>query len=213
MTLWIIGGGGQARAAVEVATACGISLAGLVIPESEPAEWFQGARIDEAAFLARAGADDIHVAIGDNHIRRMVSERFTGTAKTVQIKSLIHPAATVASSATVKVGALVLAGCAINASAHIGQGVTLYSGAVVEHDCTLGDFASLAPRAALGGGVTIGAGTHIGVGANVSHRISIGANTVIGTGAAVVGDLPGGIVAYGVPARIRRTREPGDKYL
>jgi sugar O-acyltransferase (sialic acid O-acetyltransferase NeuD family) len=213
MTLWIIGGGGQARAAAETASACGIALAGLVIPEGERADWFEGARLDEAAFLARTGADAIHVAIGDNHTRSLVSERLGGTSKTVHITSLIHPAATVATSAKIGAGTLVLAGCVVNAFARIGQGVTLYSGVVVEHDCTLGDYASLAPRAALGGGVAIGAGTHIGVGASVSHRVSIGANSVIGTGAAVVGDLPAGIIAYGVPARVMRTRALGESCL
>ncbi len=213
MTLWIIGGGGQARAAAECAAACGIPLAGLIIPADETALWFQGTRCDEATFLAQAQPTTVHVAIGDNHIRRIVVERVTGTKKAVQLASLIHPAATVASSADVGAGVLVLAASVVNAFARIGRGVTLYSGAVVEHDCTIDDFASLAPRAALGGGVSIGAGAHIGVGASVAHALKIGANSVIGTGAAVVGDIPANSVAYGVPARVLRSRQSGERYL
>jgi UDP-N-acetylbacillosamine N-acetyltransferase len=210
---WIVGGGGQARSAVDAAQACGIKITGLIIPGSETASWFKGARLDEAAFLARPSLENVHVAIGDNHTRRVVSERFTATAKTVHLVSLIHPATTVSPTARIGVGALVLAGCVVNAYASVGLGATLYSGAVVEHDCTLGDYASMAPRAALGGGVSIGAGTHIGVGASVAHRITIGAGTVIGAGSAVVRDMAGGVVAYGVPARIIRTRLPGEAYL
>ena len=65
----------------------------------------------------------------------------------------------------------------------------------------------------LGGNVQVGAATMIGLGANVIHGLVIGAHTVIGAGSTVVGDVGDNVVALGSPARVRRTRSPGDRYL
>jgi acetyltransferase-like isoleucine patch superfamily enzyme len=61
--------------------------------------------------------------------------------------------------------------------------------------------------------VRLGRATAIGIGASVIHEVTIGADTVVGAGAVVVGDLPERVVAYGVPARVVRSREPGEPYL
>ena len=44
----------------------------------------------------------------------------------------------------------------------------------------------------------------LGAGAIVCPGVEIGADTVVGAGAVVVGDLPAGVVAGGVPARVLR---------
>ena len=41
----------------------------------------------------------------------------------------------------------------------------------------------------------------------VPRRVTIGAGTFIGAGAVVVADLPAGVVAYGVPARVVRPND------
>ncbi|WP_304412082.1 acetyltransferase [Synechococcus sp. CB0205] len=43
----------------------------------------------------------------------------------------------------------------------------------------------------------------IGIGASVIQQIRIGADVIVGAGAAVVSDLPDGVTAVGVPARVR----------
>jgi acetyltransferase-like isoleucine patch superfamily enzyme len=53
----------------------------------------------------------------------------------------------------------------------------------------------------------------IGLGANVVHGLVIGEHTVIGAGSTVVRDVPDCVVALGSPARVTRTRSPGDRYL
>jgi acetyltransferase-like isoleucine patch superfamily enzyme len=47
----------------------------------------------------------------------------------------------------------------------------------------------------------------------VIHGVTIGADTVIGAGALVLHDLAERVVAYGVPARVARTREIDEPYL
>ena len=54
---------------------------------------------------------------------------------------------------------------------------------------------------------------YIGLGANVIHGVTIGDDTLVGAGALVLDDLPSQVVAYGVPARVARSRQPGERYL
>lgn len=56
----------------------------------------------------------------------------------------------------------------------------------------------------MSGAVNVGSGAHIGTGASVIDGISIGEWSYIGAGAAVVSDIPEYVMAYGVPAKIRR---------
>ena len=83
----------------------------------------------------------------------------------------------------------------------------------MDHDCTLHDFASIAPGVFMGGLVRVGECSAIGVGASISDRISIGRHAVVGTGAVVARDIPDLVVAYGNPARVKRKRMEGEKYL
>ena len=83
----------------------------------------------------------------------------------------------------------------------------------IDHDGYVADHASLGPGATTGGTVRIGRATFVGLGANVVHGITIGDDTVVGAGALVLHDLPARVVAYGVPARVARSREPGEPYL
>lgn len=51
----------------------------------------------------------------------------------------------------------------------------------------------------------------LGGGAIVCPGVSIGADTVVGAGAVVTRDLPAGVVAHGVPARVHREIGEGDR--
>jgi acetyltransferase-like isoleucine patch superfamily enzyme len=73
----------------------------------------------------------------------------------------------------------------------------------VDHECRIGDFAQIAPGARIGGNTRVGEGAFIGIGASVIQGRYIGEWSTIGAGAAVVRDIPGGVIAYGVPARPR----------
>jgi acetyltransferase-like isoleucine patch superfamily enzyme len=61
--------------------------------------------------------------------------------------------------------------------------------------------------------VKVGGFSAVGLGANVVQKVTIGEHTVLGAGATLLKDLPGGVVAYGVPARVVRGREIGERYL
>ena len=70
------------------------------------------------------------------------------------------------------------------------------------HHCTIEDGAHISPGVCVGGWTRIGRATWVGIGATVRDRITIGERSIIGAGAVVVKDIPEGVVAYGVPAKV-----------
>jgi acetyltransferase-like isoleucine patch superfamily enzyme len=44
----------------------------------------------------------------------------------------------------------------------------------------------------------------VGIGAVIADRVQIGEGSVVGAGSVVLRDVPAGVVAYGVPARVVR---------
>ena len=146
---------------------------------------------------------DVIVAVGDNKIRRILQERVKNAG--FRIVNLTHPSAVVSASAQIGEGAVVMPNAVINERAAVGEGAIINTGAIVEHDCEIGDFAHVSPNAALAGGVIVGQNTHVGIGSCVVQCVKIGANCVIGAGSVVVRDIADGSVAYGNPAKVRRS--------
>ena len=62
--------------------------------------------------------------------------------------------------------------------------------------------AQIGPGARLAGEVQVGERSWIGIGASLIQQIRIGCDVTIGAGAAVISDLPDGVTAVGVPARV-----------
>lgn len=153
------------------------------------------------------------VAIGDNATRANVWADVKGHAPDLAHCTAIHPAAVVARDVTIGPGSVVMAGAVINPGVRVGAGVIINTRASIDHDSEVRDFASVAPGATLSGNVTVGVRTALGVGASVQHSVHIGDDVVVGGASYVNRDLPDGVVAYGVPAKVVRVRAPGDRYL
>jgi sugar O-acyltransferase (sialic acid O-acetyltransferase NeuD family) len=149
----------------------------------------------------------VALGVGNGLARRKIAERCA--AWDVEILTVAHPGAMVAGAAELGCGTVVMAGAVVNAGARIGARAIVNSGAVVEHDAEIGDYAHVAPRAAMGGAARLGEFSHLGMGAVVLERLRVGSHTIVGAGAVVVRDLPDGVVAMGVPARICRQVEGG----
>jgi acetyltransferase-like isoleucine patch superfamily enzyme len=97
---------------------------------------------------------------------------------------------------------VVFAQAAVQALASIGVGSILNTGCSVDHDAQLAGGVHICPGAHLAGEVQVGSRSWIGIGASVIQQVRIGADVTVGAGAAVVCDLPDGVTAVGVPARV-----------
>jgi len=153
------------------------------------------------------------VAVGHNEIRRECVAMLLGKMPELHFATAIHPMAVVAECVEIGEGSVVMAGAVINPGCRIGRHCIVNTGACLDHESVMGDFSSLAPGVVTGGNVLIGEGAAIGLGPSIIHGISIGRETVIGAGAVVVKDVPANVVAMGVPARVTRERQTGEKYL
>lgn len=160
-------------------------------------------------------ADDVSftVAIGDNSTRERVARDVLTNAPSPQFATLIHPSASVASSARLEPGAVVLQNGTVGAEAHVSTGVIVNSGAIVEHECEVEEYSSLGPGAVLGGRARVGRRSAIGIGATLKHGVTVGDDTIVGAGSYVHQSLPACVVAYGMPARVKRQRQPTEPYL
>ncbi len=152
--------------------------------------------------------DGVIVAIGDNVVRRRLTERAVRAGES--LATAIHPSASVARSAGIGAGSMLCAGSIVLPRVTLGHGVILNTKASVDHDCVIGDFTHIAPAATLGGRVRVGIDTLIGPGATIVSGVSIGSRTVIGAGAVVLRSVPDDVTAWGVPARITSDRRSED---
>ncbi|WP_094561734.1 acetyltransferase [Synechococcus sp. 8F6] len=115
---------------------------------------------------------------------------------------LIHPMAWISPSSQIGPASVVFAQAVVQAQATIGIGTILNTGCSVDHASRLADGVHICPGARLAGEVQVGLRSWIGIGASVIQQVRIGSDVTVGAGAAVARDLPDGVTAVGVPARI-----------
>ena len=195
----VIGAGGQGVIVADILRAAGTPPIAFV-DERLAGTTVLGIRV--VASLAAVDHDAVIVAIGDNVVRRRVTESLSGE----RIATAIHPFSSVAPSATVGEGSMISAGAIVCPRASLGRGVLLNTKASVDHDSVIGDFAHISPGATVGGICRIGAEALIALGATVVSQCSVGARTVIGAGAVVIRDIGDDVTAFGVPAAVTSDR-------
>lgn len=200
----VAGAGGHARSVIEALRAAGV-YEPVALTDPSATGQLDGVPIaggDDQ--LERLRDDGVGAAVpavggtGSNDLRARVFERLEELR--FDLPAVVHPAATVASTASVGAGSVVLAGAVVGAGATVNRNVIVNTGAIVEHDVVLDDHVHVATGAALGGGVRVGRGAHVGLGASVLQGVRIGAGAIVGAGAVVIRDVPEGKTAVGVPA-------------
>lgn len=139
----------------------------------------------------------VFIAIGDNLLRKKVSERLQNK---VSFFSIFDDTSVIRSKISQN-GVLVNAGAIIQSMCSIGDGVIINTRAIIEHECSIGDYAHIAPGAVLAGNVTIGEYTLIGANATILPGIAIGKNCIIGAGSVVTKNVSDNCVIKGNPAK------------
>lgn len=126
--------------------------------------------------------------------------RRTGLARE-RFETIVHPRATVASSARVGAGTAILAGSVICPEAAIGDHVIILQNTTVNHHTRVADFVTLSAGITILGYIEIGANAFIGGGSTLAPMVKVGAGALIGAGSTVIRDVPAGRVFAGNPAR------------
>ena len=121
-----------------------------------------------------------------------------------ELASAIHPRAIVGAGASIGEGAIVKAGAIVEPGATVGPNAIVGSAVLVAHEAVVGAEARVCAGTIIGGRVRVGEGTWLGIGVCVKDRVQVGAWSLIGAGAVVVENIPDGVVACGVPARVAR---------
>lgn len=196
----VIGAGGHAKVVIGAIEAGGDRVVAAL--DDDARRWgstILGVRIAGPVATAPSYGVPTVIAIGGNATRARL-----GRAIDVPWATVVHPRAWVHPSVVLGPGTVVFAGAMIQPDSRLGHHCIVNTGATIDHDGALGDCVHVAPGAHLAGTVTIGEESFLGVGVAVIPGITIGARTTVGAGAAVVRDLPDGVVAVGVPARVVR---------
>lgn len=144
-----------------------------------------------AAIGGHRGADRVN-------IQRLLSDHG------LQIPVLVHPNASLSSSARVGAGTQVLAQAVVAAHVELGAACIVNHKASVDHECHIGNGVHVAPGATLCGNVVVEDHVMIGAGAIVLPRLRLGCGALVGAGAVVTRDVPPHAVVVGSPARTIR---------
>jgi sugar O-acyltransferase (sialic acid O-acetyltransferase NeuD family) len=200
---------GHARVVIELlAPVAGLLVEGLIddFPRNADRRIGDLGVIGTSADLPKLVREGVQAAIlGFGHGRGRSAIAATLRAAGLELPTLVHPAAHVATSAVLGPGAQVLPGAVVGPGAVLGTGVLLNTAAIAEHDVRLSDGVVVFSGAVLAGRVVVGSDAEVGAGATVLPDVRIGSRAVVGAGATVIGDVDDALTVVGVPARpIRR---------
>lgn len=135
------------------------------------------------------------IAIGDNNIRKEISETFD----TLKYATIIHKSAIVSDSCKIGEGSVVFSRSIINADSVIKKHVIINTGAIVEHDCVIYDYCHISPGSVICGGNIIYENVQIGSNSVVIPNKVINKNSIIGAGSTVIKNIEEDSVSVGCP--------------
>ena len=207
MPLVIIGAGGHGAEVAAYAVDGNLPLAGAIDDGKPKGPWHVtrviGGMADLPAFCREHERVRFITAFGSNALRRKVVNALLASGiVNLEAFTLRHASSWAGSSVEIGGGTLLAPNTLVTTRVTIGSHCILNVKASVSHDCVIGDFANINPGATLCGDVHAGEGSYIGAGATVIEKKRIGAWTIVGAGAVVTQDLPDGVTAVGVPARV-----------
>lgn len=185
--MYLYGASGHAKVIIDILKANGVLIDGLIDDNPDVTD-LQGYPV----FHQKENPFPLIISIGNNGIRKRISERLIGP-----YGKAIHPSSVISPSATIGDGTVVMQGTIVQANAWIGKHCIVNTGASIDHECQVGDFVHVSPHCTLCGNVHVGEGTWVGAGSTVIQGVHIGHWSVIGAGTVVTKDIPDGVLVIG----------------
>lgn len=192
----IIGGGGQAKVAIDALQRLrSHQIYGIIDPALNAGAAVLGIRVlggdDLLGKIFNQGVGEAFIGIGSTG-DCMLRKKMDRILKEIgyHLPVVVHPQAVLGAEVTLGEGTFVAAGAVVQSGTRIGRNVIVNTCASLDHDCVIGDYAHIAPRAVLCGGVSVGEEAHIGAGAIVIQYLTIGKGTFVKAGAVITRDVP-----------------------
>ena len=200
--LVVIGAGGHAKVAIDVARAAGW-LPVVALDPVGPGRFCADVPVigsdSEATSVFANGVRFALLALGSNRLRLRIGEQLEQIG--FVCPPILHPQAVVSSYAKIDNGTIVMPHATINSHARIGRFAIVNTGAIIEHDCPVADGAHIAPRSVLGGTVSIGREVLFGIGSVARPGSSVGDGATVGAGSVIIEPVDANEMVVGAPAR------------
>ena len=209
--LVIIGAGGHALSVADAAISSGWTAISFYSPDGKGPTPLAGQVLTSLESL-EATKTAFALGVGTNHERENSWEKVVQGLRGAELTTIVHATAWVSPHSTVHEGAVILAQASVGPGSTVGFGALLNTGASLDHDSSLASFGSLGPGARSGGNVHIGERTMVGMQAGILQGVTVGSDSIIGAHSLVNQDVESNAVAWGLPARVMRSRAREDTY-
>jgi sugar O-acyltransferase (sialic acid O-acetyltransferase NeuD family) len=146
--------------------------------------------------------------IGNNEARRKVTKK--AEKRGIEFVNVIHPNVQIGYDVELGKGVVICAGVILTCNIRIGNHVYINLDCTIGHDSILEDYVNLAPSVNVSGNCKLLEGVHVFTNAVVIPPVTVGKWSTIGAGAIVLKDVPDYSVAVGVPAKVIKSRNPGN---
>ncbi len=128
--MYLFGASGHCKVIIDIIEKCNkFKIDSILDDNPKVGAIFNNVVIKTSDFKFKAH-DLLFIAIGNNFIRKKISEKYPLT-----YPILIHPKAIVASTVTIGEGTVVMAGAIINPDVVVAKQCIINTGAIIEHDC------------------------------------------------------------------------------
>lgn len=215
--LYVLGIGHNTPVFIDLALACGYTIAGLYHYNDErTGEYDHGMKIHgsfkDLFSLNSFDGMEFLLTMGDNKIRTQLSEQIIN--KGGKVPTLIHPSAVISVFATISpVGVYISPFTYVQADSSVGSNTVLLSHVNISHTTKIGNSCFVAGGATIGAYTTVEDFVFIGQGAlSISAKVSkIGAYAYIGARSLITHDIPAYSVVAGSPAKVIKMVQPPHK--
>jgi sugar O-acyltransferase (sialic acid O-acetyltransferase NeuD family) len=205
MNLIIIGAGGLAREAYDLAIVCyghlpDFKIKGFLSEDKTNIEELGYPPILSKPFDYELQSNDVFFcAIGNIFHRKKSVENIL--LKGGKFINLIHPTANLSPSVKLGTGVAIKSYCVISSDVTIGNFCYLQSSVIMGHDVKIGDYCQINYFAFFAGYVNVDQCVSINAGAKLIQNVVVEEEAVVGVGSVVLSKVKKGTTVFGIPAK------------